>query len=179
MDQQEAVEVDKENDSSAINISEINEPLIYSKPAEATLSTSGNSVENDGYQNNEIKKNDQRTSDRFLGNERLHFDWLLMILHCTPSTRKKQNVRWRKVEEYKKQKAEHLKILLKNAREAIKAYEEAQKGEPSTPKIPPITGDGEAVVANDGEMDKENTENEKDKEDKTEKKSRIGGAVSS
>ncbi|XP_074115613.1 uncharacterized protein LOC141538161 [Cotesia typhae] len=63
MDQQEAVEVDKENDSSAINISEINEPLIHSKPAEATLSTSlstsGNSVENDGYQNNEIKKNDQ------------------------------------------------------------------------------------------------------------------------
>ncbi|XP_074113417.1 uncharacterized protein LOC141536651 isoform X2 [Cotesia typhae] len=59
MDQQEAVEVDKENDSSAINISEINEPLIHSKPAEAILSTSGNSVENDGYQNNEIKTNDQ------------------------------------------------------------------------------------------------------------------------
>ncbi|XP_044576944.1 uncharacterized protein LOC123260077 isoform X2 [Cotesia glomerata] len=90
---------------------------------------------------------------------------------------KKQMSEMEKVED--KAKAEHLKILLKNAREAIKAYEEAQKGEPSTPKIPPITGDGEAVVANDGEMDKENTENEKDKEDKTEKKSRIGGAVSS
>ncbi|XP_044592228.1 uncharacterized protein LOC123270297 isoform X1 [Cotesia glomerata] len=53
-------------------------------------------------------------------------------------------------------KAENLKILFETAQKAIQAYQEARKGEPSTPEIPPIEKNG-ALVSNE-EEEKSNKE---------------------